>query len=131
MNFDLDNELSYKNADLMDVRKHAGKTIGLTDDQLNRIITPLEGMYLIADHLRTLIFAISDGALPSNVGGGYNLRMILRRVIATINRMNLKLDLDELIDLHIDYLKDTYPELNSSRDDIKSIIRIESGREGC
>jgi alanyl-tRNA synthetase len=114
--------------DLMDVRKHAIKNTGLTDDQLNRIITPLEGMYLIADHLRTLIFAISDGALPSNVGGGYNLRMILRRVIATINRMNLKLDLDELIDLHIDYLKDTYPELNSSRDDIKSILRIESGR---
>ena len=114
--------------DLIDVRKHAVKNTGLTDDQVNRIITPLEGMYLIADHLRTLIFAISDGALPSNVGGGYNLRMILRRVIATINRMNLKLDLDELIDLHIDYLKDTYPELNSSRDDIKSIIRIESGR---
>ena len=114
--------------DLIDVRKHAVKNAGLTDSQLNRIITPLEGMYLIADHLRTLIFAISDGALPSNVGGGYNLRMILRRVIATINRMNLKLDLDELIDLHIDYLKDTYPELNSSREDVKSILRIESVR---
>ena len=48
--------------------------------QLKKIITPLEGMYLIADHLRTLIFAIADGALPSNVGGGYNLRMMLRRI---------------------------------------------------
>jgi len=114
--------------DLIDVRKHAIKNTGITDDQIDRIITPLEGMYLIADHLRTLIFAISDGALPSNVGGGYNLRMILRRVIATINRMNLKLDLDELIDLHIDYLKDTYPELASSRQDVKSILKIESRR---
>ena len=114
--------------DLIDVRKHAIKNTGLTDDQVNRIIIPLEGMYLIADHLRTLIFAISDGALPSNVGGGYNLRMILRRVIATINRMNLRLDLDELIDLHINYLKDTYPELESSREDVKSILKIESGR---
>ena len=114
--------------DLTDVRKHAVKNTGLTEDQVKRIITPLEGLYLIADHLRTLIFAISDGALPSNVGGGYNLRMILRRVIATINRMNLKLDLDELIDLHIDYLKDTYPELDSSREDVKSILKIESAR---
>ncbi|MDH3677448.1 MAG: alanine--tRNA ligase, partial [Nitrosopumilus sp.] len=114
--------------DLIDVRKHAVKNTGLTDEQINRIITPLEGMYLIADHLRTLIFAISDGALPSNVGGGYNLRMILRRIIATINGMNLKLDIDELIDLHIDYLKDTYPELESSRADVKSILKIESGR---
>ncbi len=114
--------------DLIDVRKYAIKKVGLTDDQVNRIITPLEGIYLIADHLRTLIFAISDGALPSNVGGGYNLRMILRRVIATMNRMNLKLDLDELIDAHIDYLKETYPELNSSREDVKTILRIEAGR---
>ncbi|MDO8641708.1 MAG: alanine--tRNA ligase-related protein, partial [Nitrosarchaeum sp.] len=114
--------------DLSDVRKHAIKKVGLTDDQVNRIITPLEGIYLIADHLRTLIFAISDGALPSNVGGGYNLRMILRRVIATMNRMNLKLDLDELIDAHIDYLKETYPELNSSREDVKTILKIETGR---
>ena len=114
--------------DLSDVRKHAIKKVGLTDDQVNRIITPLEGIYLIADHLRTLIFAISDGALPSNVGGGYNLRMILRRVIATMNRMNLKLDLDELIDAHIDYLKETYPELNSSREDVKIILKIEAGR---
>jgi len=114
--------------DLIDVRKYAVKNTGLTDEQLNRIITPLEGLYLIADHLRTLIFAISDGALPSNVGGGYNLRMILRRIIATMNRMNLKLDLDELVDLHIDYLKDTYPELNSSRGDVKLILKIESGR---
>ncbi len=114
--------------DLIDVRKHAIKKVGLTDDQVNRIITPLEGIYLIADHIRTLIFAISDGALPSNVGGGYNLRMILRRIIATMNRMNLKLDLDELIDAHIDYLKQTYPELNSSREDVKTILKIEAGR---
>ena len=114
--------------DLTDVRKYAVKNTGLTEDQVKRIVAPLEGLYLIADHLRTLIFAISDGALPSNVGGGYNLRMILRRVIATINRMNLKLDLDGLIDLHIDYLKDTYPELDSSREDVKSILKIESGR---
>ena len=114
--------------DLNDVRKHAIKKTQLNDEQIRRIIAPLEGMYLVADHLRTLIFAIADGALPSNVGGGYNLRMILRRVIATINRMNLKFDLDELIDLHIDYLKETYPELHYSREDVKSILKIESQR---
>jgi len=114
--------------DLIDVRKHAVKESKLTDEQVNRIITPLEGMYLIADHLRTLIFAISDGALPSNVGGGYNLRIMLRRIIGTMDRMNLKLDLDELVDMHVDYLKTTYPELDSSRTDVKTILKIESER---
>ena len=114
--------------DLTEVRKQTIKTTGLTEDQLNRIITPLEGMYLIADHLRTLIFAITDGALPSNVGGGYNLRMMLRRINGTIDRMNFKLDIDELIDMHIDYLKDTYPELESKRQDDKTILELESQR---
>ena len=114
--------------DLNDVRRHAIKTAGVTDDQLNKMITPLEGMYLIADHLRTLIFAITDGALPSNVGGGYNLRMMLRRINATVSKLNLKIDIDNLIDLHIDYLKDTYPELNEKREDVKKILKIESSR---
>ena len=114
--------------DLIEVRKHAVRQAKLSDEKINRIVTPLEGLYLIADHLRTLIFAISDGALPSNVGGGYNLRIVLRRIIGTMDRMNLRLDLDELIDMHIDYLKDTYPELDSKRQDVKIIIKIESAR---
>ena len=114
--------------DLNQVRRLAVKNAGITDDQLKKIITPLEGMYLIADHLRTLIFAIADGALPSNVGGGYNLRMMLRRINGTINRLNLKLDIDELIDAHVDYLKDTYPELDEKREDVKIILKIESSR---
>ena len=114
--------------DLNVVRKHAINSTNLTEDQLNQIIKPLEGMYLIADHLRTLIFAITDGALPSNVGGGYNLRMMLRRINATIDRMNLKLNIDELVDMHIDYLKETYPELDAKRQDVKTILKLESQR---
>jgi alanyl-tRNA synthetase len=114
--------------DLNDVRRHAIKAAGVTDNQLDKMITPLEGMYLIADHLRTLIFAITDGALPSNVGGGYNLRMMLRRINGTIARLNLKLDIDDLIDSHIDYLKDTYPELDEKREDVKAILKLESQR---
>ena len=115
-------------SDLSEVRKHAIKSAGLTNDQVNKIITPLEGIYLIIDHVRTLIFAISDGALPSNVGGGYNLRMILRRIISTMDRLSLKFDINEMIDTQIDYLKNTYPELERTREDIKTIIGIESGR---
>ena len=114
--------------DLSQVRKNAIKTTGLSDEQINHIITPLEGVYLIIDHIRTLIFAISDGALPSNVGGGYNLRIMLRRIVSTMNRLKLKFDLDEIIDIQIDYLKNTYPELENTREDVKEIISIETGR---
>lgn len=114
--------------DLNEVRRHAVKRANLSEDKFNRMISPLEGIYLIADHLRTLIFAITDGALPSNVGGGYNLRMMLRRIKGTSSRLNLELDIDELVDSHVDYLRDMYPELDSKRDDVKKILRIESQR---
>jgi len=114
--------------DLSQVRRNALKSTELTDEQINRIITPLEGIYLIIDHIRTLIFAISDGALPSNVGGGYNLRIMLRRIVSTMNRLNLKFDLNEIIDIQIDYLKNTYPELENTREDVKQIISIEANR---
>ena len=115
-------------SDLSEVRKNAIRTSGLSDEQINKIITPLEGVYLIVDHIRTLIFAISDGALPSNVGGGYNLRMMLRRIISTMDRLSLKFDMNEIVDTQINYLKNMYPELEKTREDIKTIIGIESGR---
>jgi len=105
-------------SDIFLARKHAISQAGLTEDQVNRIITPLEGIYLIADHVRTLIFAISDGALPSNVGGGYNLRIVLRRIIGTMDRLSLKFNLSDIIDTQIDYLKNTYPELEKTREDV-------------
>jgi len=43
-------------------------------------------MYVILDHTRTLLMLISDGALPSSTGGGYNIRNILRRVFAILKK---------------------------------------------
>ena len=115
-------------SDLSEVRKNAIKSAGLSNEQMDKIITPIEGIYLIIDHIRTLIFAISDGALPSNVGGGYNLRIMLRRIISTMNRLSLKFDINDMIDMQIDYLNDTYPELEETREDVKTIIAIEADR---
>ncbi|MGQ0791341.1 MAG: alanine--tRNA ligase [Nitrosopumilaceae archaeon] len=115
-------------SNLLQVKEQAIKNVGLSSQQVTKIINPLEGIYLIADHLRTLIFAISDGALPSNVGGGYNLRIVLRRIIGTMQRLGLDLDLNEMIDWHIDYLKKTYPELKERKNDVKTIIEVEAKR---
>ena len=114
--------------DLSEVRKNAIKSAGISNEQIDKIITPLEGIYLIIDHIRTLIFAISDGALPSNVGGGYNLRIMLRRIISTMDRLSLKFDINDIIDTQIDYLNNTYPELEETREDVKTIIAIETDR---
>ena len=55
------------------------KELRISYEEFARLVAPYEAIYTIADHTRTLLFSISDGGLPSNVGGGYNLRVILRR----------------------------------------------------
>ena len=43
-------------------------------------------MYIILDHTRTVLFTICDGSLPANVGGGGNVRNILRRVFSILEK---------------------------------------------
>jgi alanyl-tRNA synthetase len=43
-------------------------------------------LVIVCDHTRTVLFAVEDGALPSNVGGGNNIRNVLRRVFAILKK---------------------------------------------
>jgi len=104
------------------------KELGLSYEDLEKFVLPVETLSIIADHTRTLLFAISDGSLPSNVGGGYNLRIILRRTLALLARLGWKLDLKDIMDLHIEYLKPMYPELKEHKNDVRKIMQIESER---
>ena len=91
-------------------------------------IKPMQASYAIADHTRTLLFGISDGALPSNVGGGYNLRVILRRVFDFIDQYKMDLDIMKLIELHASDLKPLYKDIGESISEINEVIETERRR---
>jgi len=110
------------------LKTNIAKELGLSYESLEKTILPFETLSIIADHTRTLLFAISDGSLPSNVGGGYNLRIILRRTLALLARFGWKVNLEDIIDLHNDQLKSMYPELKEHKNDVRTIIQIESNR---
>ncbi|MEM2760287.1 MAG: alanine--tRNA ligase [Nitrososphaerales archaeon] len=110
------------------LKEIAAKELRLDYEQLERMVIPIEAIYIIADHTRTLLFAISDGALPSNVGGGHNLRVVLRRALATLHRLGWNVRLEDVADMHIDYLKSMYPELEEHREEVKTILGIETDR---
>jgi len=114
--------------DINVARTTVAKQLGITKSDLITKITPLESMFALIDHVKTLIFAISDGALPSNVGGGYNLRVLLRRALSKIDSQNWNITLGEVADWHINYLSKIYPELRSHRDEIITILEIEEKR---
>ena len=83
-------------------------------------------MRVIADHLRTLSFAIADGAIPSNEGRGYVLRRILRRASRFARNLGFSEPMIyKLLPTLISVLGDTFAELEKNKDVIERVIKAE------
>ncbi|KAG0218395.1 Alanine--tRNA ligase [Mortierella sp. NVP41] len=83
---------------------------------------------VIADHVRTLTFAISDGGVPSNEGRGYVLRRILRRGSRYARRkfgVQIGTFFSSLVDTVLREFGDAFPEIRSRVDDVKEILNEE------
>ncbi len=82
---------------------------------------------VIADHIRAVSFAISDGQLPSNTGAGYVIRRILRRAV----RYGFSYPefqepfIHRLVPLLALQLKDVFPELHSQSDYVERVVHEE------
>lgn len=111
--------------DIEKIWASTARKIGYSKNKLKKEIYPISSLYAIADHSRTLLFALADGALPSNSGGGYNLRSIYRRSMDFANKYNVKLDYSKLIELHAKELKPQYPELSKSVKSVQEILKAE------
>jgi alanyl-tRNA synthetase len=82
---------------------------------------------VIADHLRTLTFALTDGAVPSNEGRGYVLRRILRRAVR-FGRQQLELTepfLHKLVPVVVDSMGDAFPDLKKNPSHVAELIKDE------
>ena len=67
---------------------------------------------IIADHIRTAVFLIADGVIPSNTDRGYILRRLIRRAVRHIHTMDLKENfLQDLAKIVISSYREQYPEL--------------------
>ncbi len=81
-------------------------------------------MRVVADHIRTIAFSITDGQLPSNAKAGYVIRRILRRAVryAYTFLKQKEAFLYKLIPALIDNMGDAYPELNAQKTLIEKVI---------
>ncbi len=81
---------------------------------------------ILADHIRGIVFLISEGIFPSNVERGYVLRRILRRAIRYGKILNLpKNFLIPLAQKAVEIYQDVYPEVKSKEADILTVIQNE------
>jgi len=82
-----------------------------------------------ADHIRTLTFAIADGAIPSNEGRGYVLRRILRRASRYLRELDVHtIMLYRLVEDVVRLMGDAYPEIGERADYIAMVIKSEEER---
>jgi alanyl-tRNA synthetase len=82
--------------------------IGIDVASIKTAIQPVKDLYIVLDHTRTVLMVVNDGSLPSNVGGGSNVRNILRRVFAILKKNNWweLLTLKGLLELFQSHKKD-------------------------
>ena len=106
--------------------------INLPVETVKNAIAPIKDMYIVLDHTRSVLMIVEDGSLPSNVGGGANVRNILRRVFALLKKNAWwdKLGMDGLVELfqmHKLDLEGIYGKFKEYKS-FRSIIEVEYER---
>ncbi|MEJ2250272.1 MAG: alanine--tRNA ligase-related protein, partial [Candidatus Lokiarchaeota archaeon] len=123
---------AFLNIDEVDDMKAAWKRVAdklnLEVKDLRQKILPMTGIYSIAEHARALLFAIHDGKLPSNIGGGYNLRVIFRRAIGFIDKFNWDINLGDVCEWHAKELRDLFPEVSDNLEEVREILEVEKSK---
>jgi alanyl-tRNA synthetase len=105
--------------DLRAVREQVAEDVGLSLDELDEMLTPVENAFAVADHTRVLAYMLGDGIVPSNVGTGYLARLVLRRTVRLADEIGLDIPLEDLVDeqaKRLDY---------RNRDVIEDVVREE------
>jgi alanyl-tRNA synthetase len=100
----------------------------LSLSEFTSTIEPLEKVFAIVDHCRSLVFMFGDGIVPSNVKAGYLARMVLRRTVLLLRDLGVSEILPELVSHHIDNFSKTYPELKTNKFHILDMIDLEMVR---
>lgn len=88
--------------------------------------TLIPAFHVIADHIRSLAFAIADGAQPSNVERGYVLRKLLRRAVRYGRLLGVQEPfLGRVLPRVVELMGDDYPELKSAQSRIEEVLTTE------
>jgi len=110
---------------LREEKQKIASMLGLTLEEMEKQIAPMQAIYALADHSRTLLWALADGGLPANTGGGYNLRLLFRRCFSFIHDYSLGFDLMDLMKIHARDLKPLWPEFEERLPELQEIIDVE------
>lgn len=112
-----------KLVELLNERGHS-----ITLKQAEELLVPMEKVYTVVDHTRSLAFMLTDDIVPSHNKAGYLARLVLRRTLRLMEDLKLDLSLGDVVDLHLQAMKPSFPEVLEKRDTIMEVLGLETDR---
>lgn len=117
-----------KPLEALETLRNVSREVGISFEELQRVLEPNEALYALADHTRTIAWMLGDGVVPSNSGAGYLARLLIRRSLRLLRRLQLELPLSEIVLWQIQYWRNDFPEYLELQDEIRDIVDTEEER---
>jgi len=114
-----------KTANPMKARQKIAEQVGISVEELNKALLPIERVFAIADHTKCLAFMLAEGVVPSNVREGYLARLMLRRTYRLLRTLGIEEKLPDIVDMQIKFWSQDYPHLKEMRDEILEMLMVE------
>lgn len=117
-----------KDVGRLEARSKVAEIIGVDTMELDRILTPIENAFAIADHTKCLTFILSEGVVPSNVHEGYLARLLFRRVYRLLRMLGIVDKLYDIFEMQIEHWSRDYPHIGEMHDEIIELLSAEESK---
>ncbi|MCJ7560743.1 alanine--tRNA ligase, partial [Candidatus Bathyarchaeota archaeon] len=114
-----------KTANRLEARRRVAKLVGMPMEELDKVLSPIENAFAVADHTKCLSFILSEGVVPSNIQEGYLARLLFRRVYRLLKMLNMPNRLYDIMDMQVDFWSKDYPHIKTMRNEIMEMLKVE------
>lgn len=117
-----------KAEELANLIRVISRDFGLGEKEIQDQLRNVFDVYAVLDHTKTIALMLADGIVPSNSGEGYLARLVIRRTLRRLSKLESETPLAELVAKQLNFWGDIYPQMIKYRDRILEIILIEEER---
>jgi alanyl-tRNA synthetase len=114
-----------KTANRAEARLKIAEQVGMSVEELNKTLLPIENVFAIVDHTKCLAFMLAEGVVPSNVREGYLGRLVLRRTHRLLRTFGIAEKLPDIVDMQITFWSKDYQHLKEMRNEILEMLTVE------
>jgi alanyl-tRNA synthetase len=114
-----------KTGDRREARRKLAKTVGIDIDELLKTVRPIENVFAVADHTKSIMFMLAEGVVPSNVQEGYLTRLMIRRTYRLLLELGIQEKLLDIVDAQIELWSKDFTHLKEVQNEILNILSVE------